>query len=238
MRDSNFRISLDIHTLQSQMTLAVKLGETSRKICVALTEHGLPYNIGKTCFATFQGTKADGTKIADNCIIENNQIVYSFTTQTTAASGILNADFILYSVNGGIIASPNITIIVDERAIGNIDTIISEDEINILDSIAMAEAGRVNAEAERADAETARAEAEAERVRAEAERTTNLLTSVDIYKDFGEKDIYSANAMNLFLKDYDDLLCSFDERITLLETSMSTLATDYAQASALVGGAE
>lgn len=170
MKESIFRVSLDIHTLQSQMTLGVKKGETSRKIGASLTEHGMPYIIGEKCFATFQGTKADGTKILDNCTIENNQIIYSFTKQTTAVSGILNADFILYSADGGIIASPHITIIVDERAIGSADTIISEDELLLIDNIAKAEAERVAAEELRTVAEDAREYAETDRKIAEAVR--------------------------------------------------------------------
>lgn len=197
MKESIFRVSLDIHTLQSQMTLGVKKGETSRKLCVSLTEHGMPYTIGEKCFATFQGTKADGTRICDNCTIENNQIVYSFTKQTTAVSGIINADFILYSVDGGIIASPHITIVVDERAIGSADTIVSEDELLLLDNIALAEAERVAAEelrdvAEdgRGFAETGRVEAEAIRVLSEDERKiaeADRKTSEDARKkDFEE----------------------------------------------------
>ena len=170
MKESIFRVSLDIHTLQSQMTLGVKKGETSRKIGASLTEHGMPYIIGEKCFATFQGTKADGTKILDNCTIENNQIIYSFTEQTTAVSGILNADFILYSADGGIIASPHITIIVDERAIGSADTIISKDELLLIDNIAKAEAARVSAEELRDVAEDAREYAETDRKIAEAVR--------------------------------------------------------------------
>ena len=170
MKESIFRVSLDIHTLQSQMTLGVKKGETSRKLGVSLTEHGMPYIIDGKCFATFQGTKADGTKIVDNCTIENNQIIYSFTEQTTAVSGILNADFILYSADGGIIASPHITIVVDERAIGSVDTIISKDELLLIDNIALAEAERVSAEELRDVAEDAREYAETDRKIAEAVR--------------------------------------------------------------------
>lgn len=187
MKESIFRVSLDIHTLQSQMTLGVKKGETSRKIGASLTEHGMPYIIGEKCFATFQGTKADGTKILDNCTIENNQIIYSFTEQTTAVSGILNADFILYGADGGIIASPHITIIVDERAIGSADTIISEDELLLIDNIAKAEVKRVDAEELRAVAEDAREFAEEGRVEAELKRESNTTTAIENAEEATEK---------------------------------------------------
>ena len=50
MKDSHYRISLDIHSTQSQVSLPVKQGDTSRKVFISLCEGGKPYHIEDDCF--------------------------------------------------------------------------------------------------------------------------------------------------------------------------------------------
>ena len=53
MNNSVYRISLDIHTVGSQVSLPIKRGDTARTICVTLTENGKPYQITDGCYAKY-----------------------------------------------------------------------------------------------------------------------------------------------------------------------------------------
>lgn len=119
MKDSHYRISLDIHSTQSQVSLPVKQGDTNRKVFISLCEGGKPYHIEDDCFAVFSAKKPDKTIIENNCVIADNVIEYSITEQTSSARGILNCEIKLYSVNYGLITSPSFTIIVDGRAVSD-----------------------------------------------------------------------------------------------------------------------
>lgn len=119
MKDSHYRISLDIHSTQSQVSLPVKQGDTSRKVFISLCEGGNPYQIDEDCLAVFSARKPDGNIIENNCIIANNVIEYTITEQTSAASGMLNCELKLYGGNSGLITSPRFTVIVDSRAVSD-----------------------------------------------------------------------------------------------------------------------
>jgi hypothetical protein len=150
MRDSSFRISLDIHEVQSQVSLPVKTGDTARKILINLTENGAPYPIDNNCIAIFSAIKSDGKKIINDCIIEANRIRYDITAQTVSAEGIVNAEIILYGEDEAVICSPRFDLVVDDRVIGV--TTLSEDEKNVFDSYALAEIERNKNEAKRIEA--------------------------------------------------------------------------------------
>ena len=119
MKDSHYRISLDIHSTQSQVSLPVKQGDTSRKVFISLCEGGKPYHIEDDSFAVFSAKKPDKNIIENNCVIADNVIEYSITEQTSSVRGILNCEIKLYSVNYGLITSPSFTIIVDGRAVSD-----------------------------------------------------------------------------------------------------------------------
>ena len=127
MKDSHYRISLDIHSTQSQVSLPVKQGDTSRKVFISLCEGGKPYHIEEDCFAVFSAKKPDGNVIENNCVIADNVIEYSITEQTSSARGILNCEIKLYSVNYGLLTSPSFTIIVDGRAVSDAEIESSSD---------------------------------------------------------------------------------------------------------------
>lgn len=169
MKDSNYRISLDIRQTQSQATIPVKTNDTSRKLYISLTDGGAPYIIEEGCFAVLSGTKSDGTTLLNNCIIENNVIRYDFTQQTVSAEGIAECEIILYDADGGLLLSPHITIVVDARA-GKASSTISSNEYTFIDEAMTAEAARARVESARVGAESARVAAEQERVAAYRER--------------------------------------------------------------------
>lgn len=118
MNESFYRITLDIKSIQSQISLPIKQGDTSRGIYISLTDGGKPYVIAGKCFAVIKGEKSDGTEIGNNCYIENNRIVYPITQHTVSAPGIVECEVSLYNAEGGIITSPRFTLIVDSKAVG------------------------------------------------------------------------------------------------------------------------
>ena len=118
MKPADYRISLDILESQSQYSLPMKTRDTSRIIYITLREGGVPYEIGKDCFAVFSGKKPDGTILENNCVIKENTIIYAITEQTTAVSGLIECEIKLYGAENALICSPQFSIIVDKRVVG------------------------------------------------------------------------------------------------------------------------
>ncbi len=176
MNYSSFRFILDMHKTQSQVSIPVLLGDTSKKLYIGLSDGQEPYVIEDGCIATFVAKKPDGASIFNSCMIENNMtVVYEFTVNTTNAEGIVNCEIRLYGADGLLITSPRFILVVNERVLSDEDISVSEDEYTAISSIMVAEAGRVTAE-------SARAAAESRRVNAEALRSNAELTRVNAEK--------------------------------------------------------
>ena len=144
MNDSLYRISLDIHSTQSQVSIPVTQFDTARGILVTLTEGGKPYKLSTGCRAVFTGTKADGHKLYNDCLILNNSVIrYDFTEQTTASVGIVDASIKVFGVNRKTLTSPRLTLVVYEDTVG--DIVPSESEMNVIDRIVQNDADRESA---------------------------------------------------------------------------------------------
>jgi lysophospholipase L1-like esterase len=163
MRDASFRITLDVNDTSSQVSIPVKIGDTSRRIYISLTENGLPFPIEEGDFAVFTGVKSDSNRIADNCIIEDGRIRYDFTEQTVSAKGILECEVQVFGLDSeGYLYAPRFTIIVDDRLV-DVPEMFSEEDNGILRDIVSSEATRKSAEAVRESNETTRQSNEEER---------------------------------------------------------------------------
>ena len=132
MIDSKYRISLDIHSTTSNVRLRCKRGDTSRIICVTLTENGFPYHIGDDCYAVFTATKFDGNIVFNNCEINDNVIEYKFTPQTAAVPGVMKCEIKLYGADDELITSPSFILAVSDTAYDEGDEIESEKEVDAL----------------------------------------------------------------------------------------------------------
>ena len=148
MKDTKFRILLDIHEVRSQVTIPVKVGDVSCKIYITLVEGGKPYKIHENSFGVFTGKKGDDNYLFNNCVIENGVIRYDFTPQTVAASGILECEVRIYDEDGGVLTTPSFTIVVDERAVKDSD-LASSNEFSFLDEIIVNEGQRIKNEEKR-----------------------------------------------------------------------------------------
>ena len=129
------KIVLDMHSTVSQATLRVKLGDTNWKICAILTENGKTYNIPDGSTAIFTGKKADNTDLFNDCIIDNNMVVYDFTEQTCACVGRVDCEIRLKDAKGKTITSPSFTIVVDNTVVDENHIIESHDEVQALTNL-------------------------------------------------------------------------------------------------------
>lgn len=170
MNSSTLRFNLDLHTVQSQISIPVLIGDTGRTWRVTLSDGGEPYKIKSGCLAKLSIVRPTGTKFEEFCTIENETtIVYNFeqNENTAAVEGLHDCDITLYSPNGVALGSPRFSMVVSDRVIPRDDIVVTDEDRNILDSMISAEAARVSAEEGRVTAEAERAAAEAERVAAE-----------------------------------------------------------------------
>ena len=177
MNYSNYRFTLDMQSNISQVSLPVRLFDTSRKLYMSLTDGGIPYTIADGCRAVFYAEKADGTSIVNDCIIERStQILYELTQQSTACAGVVNCEVRLYGADGNLITSPRFTMVVDSRVMYD-DEILSEDEHRTVDNIILTEWERKDAENARVAAENARVVAESLRTDSDGRREQIFLTA-------------------------------------------------------------
>lgn len=171
MNYSIFRLTLNMHSLRSQASVPAFRGDTAIRLVITITDGGNPYFIEDGCTAILSGTKADGTKLYNRCVIENNTtVVYDFTEQTASSVGVANCEIILYGADGNKITAPKFVIVVDDNEVGYNDVVDSENESNALDNLFKSEGDRAYAEIERCEAESARKEAEVARDEAEVLR--------------------------------------------------------------------
>lgn len=183
MNYSNYRFTLDTQSNISQVSLPVRLLDTSRRLYISLTDGGSPYIIEDGCRAVFYARKADGNPIMNDCIIEKNtQIRYDLTQQTTACAGVVDCEVRLYGTDGKLITSPRFIMVVDERVVYDEDFPLSDAEQTVLDNIILSETARANAEELRVAAEELRVSAESERSKIHDE----MLDSIENAKEISD----------------------------------------------------
>lgn len=147
MNSTVFRISLDIHEVNSQVTLRVKKGDSARQILIALTEGGRPYKISEDCMAVFTAKKPDETILYNGCEIRGNRILYAMTPQTCTVVGAMKCEIRVYGAGGALITSPRFTILVDDTVYSDGDVVDSSSEFSALTEL-MAKAQQIIAEYE------------------------------------------------------------------------------------------
>lgn len=134
----NYRISLDMFDTSSQITIKAKKGDSACRIIITLTKNGKIYKIGDGCYATLNGKKADGTFVYDNCTIEDNTVVYDFTSsidengvcQISAFEGVVECEVALFK-DYKKLTSPRFNLVID-NTVYNGEEIISSPETDVL----------------------------------------------------------------------------------------------------------
>lgn len=130
---TDYRFLLDVHEINSQISLSFKQGDTGRVLYITLTENGDIFNIPQGCLAVFTALKPDGTIIFNDCEINGNEIVYTHTAQTAAVTGKVDCELRLYGAGNTLITSPHFTIFVHPTVYA--DQIESKDEVNTLTAL-------------------------------------------------------------------------------------------------------
>lgn len=113
MEYANFRISLNVNNASSGAALTVKHGDNKRRIYIYLTEDEHPYPLRGNFIAVLRAKKSDGTILYNYCTIEKDAVVYDMTAQTTAATGRVDCELLLYSAEGEQLTSSRFIILVD-----------------------------------------------------------------------------------------------------------------------------
>lgn len=130
-------ILLDVENKQLQQTIAVKQYDTARVLHITLTDAGKPYTIASDCYAVFTALKPDNEVILNNCVIENNTVIYAFTAQTTVTAGIMPCEIKLYGADNKLITSPKFFMRVEEAVYKGTteDKVVSSSEYNALSKL-------------------------------------------------------------------------------------------------------
>lgn len=152
MNSIKHRFTLDMHSVQSQISIPALVGDTSRSLHINFSDGGSPYFIETGCLAKLTITRPTGTHIEEFCEIGNNStVVYHFerNENTCAVEGIHDCDVTLYGLDGERIASPRFSIVVSERVIRSDDFNVTDEDRSVVEAIVTEEAKRQAAEARR-----------------------------------------------------------------------------------------
>lgn len=135
MNYADYKISLDVRSISSNVALECKKRETLIRVYVTLTEGVKPYTIGGNCRPVFTAKKPDGNILFNDCSIEGNFIVYTFTEQTATAAGMMNCEIRLYGEDNGLLVSASFRILVHDAVYDDDDVVESVTEITTLTSL-------------------------------------------------------------------------------------------------------
>lgn len=173
MNSSKFRFTLNLHSIRSQYSIPVMVGDTSVTLLISITDGGMPYLITDGCLAKLSIKRPTGTYLEEFCKIRNNSLIeypFSQNENTCAVEGIHDCDITLYGPDGTKVGSPRFTIVVSEKVVRSDEIVLSDSDWRAVDNIITAEANRIIAENTRTAAEEQRNSAEEERKSAEEER--------------------------------------------------------------------
>jgi len=132
MNYADYRISLDVRSIGSHVALECKKRETKIRIYAVLTEGVKPYAISENCTAVFTAKKPDGNILFNDCVIEDNTIIYTFTQQTTTAVGVMDCEIRLYGPDNGLLISANFRVLVHDAVYDDDDVVESVTEVSTL----------------------------------------------------------------------------------------------------------
>lgn len=118
MRNSVYRINLDIHNILTQVKIIAKRGDSNRRICATLMEHGKPYVFDiRAAHALMRIRKPAGSEeiLADCDIYRDGTILYDFTDDTVDTDCILECSIELY-LDDALVTSPRFFVEVSDSA--------------------------------------------------------------------------------------------------------------------------
>lgn len=213
MNSSKFRFTLDLHSIQSQYSIPVMLGDTGVTFLISITDGGVPYIINDGCLAKLSIKRPTGSHLEEFCTIKNNAIVeypFSQNENTCAVAGIHHCDVTLYGPDGAKLGGPRFTMVVSDKVVSSDDIVLTDEDWTAVDAMLAKEAERqeeerkrANAETERISSEEIRVSTETERVSAEANRTVaeTERVSAEAERNTAETERISAEAIRVSNED-------------------------------------
>lgn len=186
MSPSKYIFTLDLRTVQSQMSLPVTQGDTNRTLVISFSDGGKPFVLGSGATAMISLVRPTGTSVQEFCLIEDDgaRVVYNFSEHTCAVSGLHKCQIVLYNSEGKQIASPKFAINASPKLIDGDDLIIPDEDITAIDAIYIAEAQRQSAESERKEAEALRKS----NTQAAITEINEVKASIEAMRDNGDFD--------------------------------------------------
>ena len=228
MNSSNFRFTLDLHSVQSQYSIPAMVGDTGITLHISLTDGGVPYIINDGCLAKLSIKRPTGTYLEEFCKIKNNATIeYPFrqNENTCAVAGVHHCDVTLYSPDGTKVGGPRFTMVVSEKVVRSDDIVLTDENRTAVDNMIAAEAGRVKAEEARVIAEEERVNAEIKRVEAEAERIKVTAEDAHRAEVAANRATAAAQSMDIYeqrIFDNEKCITNHDKRIEALESGVIT----------------
>ena len=148
MNSSIYKITLDLHSTQSQIVVPTSVGDVSRAFYISFSDGGMPYVIDDRCMAALVIKRPSGSYFMEFCSIGGNVIKYHFSQneETCRDEGVHDCQVILYDINGKPIASPRFTMMVSSKVVNTDDLYLSDEDKVSLNAIVEAEAERKLAE--------------------------------------------------------------------------------------------
>ena len=132
---SEYQITLDIHSVISQVSIPVLQNDTTRRLLIHLGEEGKAFPLPEGSCAVFTATKTDGTVLYNDCIIEGGMVIrYDFTAQTTSAVGKMDCQILVYDADGELLLSPRFTLVIYKRVLPT-EIVESSSEYTALDRL-------------------------------------------------------------------------------------------------------
>ena len=219
MNSSKFRLTLDLHSVQSQYSIPVTVGDTNVTLLMSITDGGIPYKIPDGFLAKLSIKRPTGTYLEEFCKVKNNAVIeypFSQNENTCAVEGIHHCDVTLYSPDGAKVGGPRFTMVVSEKVVRSDDIVLKDEDWRAVDSMNTAEANRQYAELLREKAEEDRVQAEAMRVDAEIKRG-----NVTEYALRAEESASRAEKAAERVEGYGEKIILHDKQITNLEKGYS-----------------
>lgn len=131
MQKVTYHKTLDMQKQGTQWSINAKLNDAdSRCIIISITDGGKSFYLTENCSAKIYGLKPDGTKIYNDCTIEDGKCIYNITSQTVSYEGTVECELVI-SNNSQAITSPKFNIDVD-NVLADEDAIESSNELTAL----------------------------------------------------------------------------------------------------------
>ena len=129
-------LTLNVHSMTSQVSLSAKRGSTLRGLVVTLVDNGKIYEIPDKCYAIFSAQKSDGTFVSDPCVIQDNRIIYDYSEHLVEVVGKVECDITLYGSGSERLTSPRFYMFVYETVQGGYTSdVVSSDSFTVLNDL-------------------------------------------------------------------------------------------------------